>query len=96
MNGLVCCKRRITAMTAQQSQNLDATPAWISAVLWLGVSTVVISFLALIGVLVYYFAGATPATWLFWLALLAFPTGFIFMLIALIGNVFTRRRRQRA
>ncbi len=64
--------------------------------LWLGVSTVVISFLALIGVLVYYFAGATPATWLFWLALLAFPTGFIFMLIALIGNVFTRRRRQRA
>ena len=83
-------------MTAQQAQYLDATPAWISAVLWLGVSTVVISFLALIGVLVYYFAGATPATWLFWLALLAFPTGFIFMLIALIGNMFTRRRRQRA
>lgn len=65
-------------------------------VLWLGVSTVVISFLALIGVLVYYFMGVTPATWLFWLALFAFPTGFILLLVALIGNIFVRRKRQRA
>ena len=85
----------MTPMTRQDSQNLDATP-WIRLVLWLGVSTVVISFLALIGVLVYYFAGATPATWLFWLALFAFPTGFILLLIALIGNVFVRRKQQRA
>ena len=81
-------------MTTPKSPNLDATPAWISAILWLGVGIVIASFLALLGVLVYYFAGMTPATWLFWLALLAFPTGFIFMLIALVGNVFVRRKRQ--
>ncbi|HEY4536063.1 MAG TPA: hypothetical protein VIG71_08855 [Enteractinococcus sp.] len=81
-------------MTTPKSQNLDATPAWISAILWLGVGIVIASFLALIGVLVYYFAGVTPATWLFWLALLAFPTGFIFMLVALVGKVFVRRKRQ--
>ena len=83
-------------MTTQKSSNLDATPAWISAILWIGVAIVVASFLALIGVLVYYFVGMTPATWLFWLALLAFPTGFILMLVALVGNVFVRRKRQRA
>ena len=83
-------------MTTQKSQNLDATPAWIAAALWIGVAIVVVSFLALIGVLVYYFAGVTPATWLFWLALLAFPTGFILMLVALVGNVFLRRKRQHA
>lgn len=83
-------------MTTENSKNLDATPFWITTVLWLGVAIVVVSFLALIGVLVYYFAGVTPATWLFWLALLAFPTGFILLLIALIGNVFVRRARQRA
>ena len=85
----------MTPMTRQDSQNLDATPPWIRVVLWLGVSTVVISFLALIGVLVYYFMGVTPATWLFWLALFAFPTGFILLLVALIGNIFVRRKRQR-
>lgn len=92
----LCSKRRITPMTTPKSQNLDATPTWISAILWLGVAIVVISFLALIGVLVYYFTGTTPATWLFWLALLAFPTGFILMLVALVGNVYVRRKRQRA
>lgn|SRR5699024_7458130 len=92
----LCCKRRILHMTTQKSQNLDVPPAWISAVLWVGVAIVIASFLALIGVLVYYFAGVTPATWLFWLALLAFPTGFILMLIALVGNVFVRRKRQHA
>lgn len=91
----LCCKRRMTAMTAQQSQNLDATPAWITTVLWFGVSIVVISFLALIGVLVYYFVGVTPATWLFWLALFAFPTGFMLLLVALLGNILVRRKRQR-
>jgi FtsH-binding integral membrane protein len=83
-------------MTAQQPQDLDTTPTWISTVLWLGVSIVVISFLALIGVLVYYFAGVTPATWLFWLALFAFPTGFILLLVALLGNIWVRRKHQRA
>lgn len=83
-------------MTAQQSQDVDTTPTWISTVLWLGVSIVVISFLALIGVLVYYFAGVTPATWLFWLALFAFPTGFILLLVALLGNIWVRRKHQRA
>jgi len=83
-------------MTAQQSQDLDTTPTWISTVLWVGVSIVVISFLALIGVLVYYFAGVTPATWLFWLALFAFPTGFILLLVALVGNIWVRRKHQRA
>ncbi len=92
----LCCKRRMTPMTTQKSSNLDATPAWIAAVLWSGAAIVVVSFLALIGVLVYYFAGVTPATWLFWLALLAFPTGFILMLVALVGNVFVRRKRQQA
>ena len=91
----LCCKRRMTAMTAQKPQNLDATPAWITTILWLGVSIVVISFLALIGVLVYYFVGVTPATSLFWLALFAFPTGFILLLVALIGNILVRRKRQR-
>lgn len=86
----------MAAMTAQQSRNLDATPAWITALVWVGVAIVVVSFLALIGVLVYYFMGVTPATWLFWLALLAFPTGFIFLLIALLGNILVRRKRQRA
>lgn len=81
-------------MTTHESENIDATPVWISVVLWIGVATVVASFLALIGVLVYYFAGVTPATWLFWMALLAFPTGFIFLLIALVGNVIQRRTRQ--
>lgn len=83
-------------MTTQDHNNLDATPAWISAVLWIGVAIVVISFLALGGVLAYYFAGVTPAIWLFWLALLAFPTGFIFILVALVGNILVRRRRQRS
>ena len=83
-------------MTTQKSQILDVTPSWITAVLWIGVAIVVVSFLALIGVLVYYFTGVTPATWLFWLALLAFPTGFILMLVALVGNVFVRRKRQHA
>ncbi|HEY4558756.1 MAG TPA: hypothetical protein VIG82_11245 [Enteractinococcus sp.] len=83
-------------MTAQKSHDLDAMPAWITAVLWCGVGIVVISFLALIGVLVYYFVGVTPATWLFWLALFAFPTGFILLLVALVGNIFVRRKRQRA
>ena len=86
----------MTPMTAQHSRNLDATPAWISTLVWLGAAIVVISFLALIGVLIYYFVGVTPATWLFWLALLAFPTGFIFLLIALVGNILVRRKRQRA
>ena len=95
MSVYLCSKRRMTAMTAQKSQNLDAMPAWITTVLWLGVSIVVISFLALIGVLVYYFVGVTPATWLFWLALFAFPTGFILLLVALIGNILVRRKRQR-
>ena len=83
-------------MTTHATADLDTTPLWIRAVLWVGVASVVISFLALIGVLVYYFAGVTPATWLFWLALFAFPTGFILLLVALIGNVFVRRQRQRA
>ncbi len=86
----------MTPMTAQHSRDLDATPAWISILIWLGAAIVVVSFLALIGVLVYYFVGATPATWLFWLALLAFPTGFILLLIALLGNILVRRKRQRA
>lgn len=86
----------MTAMTAQDSQDLDTTPRWISAVLWTGLAIVVASFLALIGVLISYFAGITPATWLFWLSLLAFPTGFIFLLIALVGNVLIRRKRQHA
>lgn len=83
-------------MTTENHRNLDATPAWISAILWLGVSIVVVSFLALIAVLVFYFAAIAQPTWLFWLALLAFPTGFILMLVALIGNVFVRRSRQHA
>lgn len=83
-------------MTTENPRNLDATPAWISAALWLGVGIVVVSFLALLAVLVFYFATVTPPTWLFWLALLAFPTGFILMLVALLGNVFVRRARQHA
>lgn len=83
-------------MTTQESQNLDAMPAWITTVLWTGVSIVVVSFLALVGVLVYYFVGVTPATWLFWLALLAFPTGFLLILLALVGNIIIRRKRQHA
>lgn len=76
--------------------NLDATPAWITTILWAGVAIVVVSFLALIGVLSYYFAGVTPATWLFWIALLAFPTGFLVLLAALVGNIMIRRGRQRS
>ncbi|WP_022871537.1 hypothetical protein [Yaniella halotolerans] len=83
-------------MTTYDHKNLDVTPLWISTVLWLGVSIVVVSFLALVGVLIYYFAGVTPAIWLFWLALLAFPTGFILLLVALLGNIMVRRRRQRS
>lgn len=81
-------------MTTHEHKNLDTTPAWISTVLWLGVAIVVVSFLALVGVLVYYFAGVTPAIWLFWLALLAFPTGFLLILVALVGNILVRRKRQ--
>ncbi len=81
-------------MTPDEHKSLDAMPSWINAVLWSGVAIVVISFLAVVGVLVYYFTGATPTTWLFWLALLAFPTGFIFLLVALVGNVIVRRKRQ--
>lgn len=81
-------------MTTHDHTNLDVTPTWIATVLWLGVATVVVSFLALVGVLVYYFTGVTPAIWLFWLALLAFPTGFILILAALVGNIMVRRRRQ--
>lgn len=94
MGGLVCCKRRITRMSAQEHKSLDATPAWITTILWLGVGIVIVSFLALVGVLVSYFAGVTPAIWLFWLALLAFPTGFVLILLALVGNIVTRRKRQ--
>ena len=83
-------------MTTQENRNLDAMPAWITTVLWIGVSIVVISFLALIGVLAYYFAGVTPAIWLFWLALLAFPTGFLLLLVSLVGNILVRRKRQHA
>lgn len=96
MRVCLCCKRRMTTMTTQDSRNLDASPAWITTVLWAGAGIVVVSFLALIGVLVYYFAGVTPAVWLFWLALLAFPAGFILMLIALLGNILVRRKRQHA
>lgn len=81
-------------MTTHEHKSLDTTPAWISTVLWLGVAIVVVSFLALVGVLVYYFAGVTPAIWLFWLALLAFPTGFLLILVALVGNILVRRKRQ--
>lgn len=81
-------------MTTHEHKTLDTTPAWISTVLWLGVAIVVVSFLALVGVLVYYFAGVTPAIWLFWLALLAFPTGFLLILVALVGNILVRRKRQ--
>ncbi|GAA2044648.1 hypothetical protein GCM10009720_26950 [Yaniella flava] len=83
-------------MTTQENRNLDAMPTWITTVLWIGVSIVVISFLALIGVLAYYFAGVTPAIWLFWLALLAFPTGFLLLLVSLVGNILVRRKRQLA
>ena len=88
------CKRRMARMTTHEHKSLDTTPAWISTVLWLGVAIVVVSFLALVGVLVYYFAGVTPAIWLFWLALLAFPTGFLLILVALVGNILVRRKRQ--
>ena len=94
MSAILCCKRRMPRMTAYDPKNLDVMPIWISTVLWLGVATVVASFLALVGVLVYYFADVTPAIWLFWLALLAFPTGFILILTALVGNIVVRRRRQ--
>lgn len=83
-------------MTPAERKNLDATPSWINAALWSGLAIVVISFVAVIGVLIYYFAGATPATWLFWMALLAFPTGFVLILFALVGNVIVRRKRQRS
>lgn len=96
MSAFLCCKRRIPSMTTYDHKNLDVMPTWIATVLWLGVATVVVSFLALVGVLIYYFAGVTPAIWLFWLALFAFPTGFILLLIALVGNVMVRRRRQRS
>lgn len=83
-------------MTTYDHKNIDVTPTWIAAALWLGVAIVVVSFLALVGVLIYYFTGVTPAVWLFWLALLAFPTGFILILVALVGNIMVRRRRQRS
>jgi len=92
--GIMSCKRRMARMTTHEHKSLDTTPAWISTVLWLGVAIVVVSFLALVGVLVYYFAGVTPAIWLFWLALLAFPTGFLLILVALVGNILVRRKRQ--
>jgi len=81
-------------MTPDENKSLDAMPSWITAVLWSGVVIVVVSFLAVISVLGYYFADATPATWIFWLALLAFPTGFIFLLVALVSIVIVRRKRQ--
>jgi len=81
-------------MRPDEHKSLDAMPSWINVVLWSGVAIVVTSFLAVVGVLVYYFADATPTTWLFWLALLAFPTGFIFLLVALVGNVIVRRKQQ--
>lgn len=81
-------------MTAYEHKSLDTTPVWITTVLWTGVAIVIVSFLALVGVLAYYFAGVTPAIWLFWLALLAFPTGFLLILVALVGNILVRRKRQ--
>lgn len=80
-------------MMERQNEKSQTAPAWINAVMWVGLVTVILSFLALMAVLVSYFMEVTPITWLFWSALFAFPTGFIFLLIALVGNVFVRRQR---
>lgn len=74
--------------------NREIHPSF-TVLMWIGVVTVLGSFVSLVVVLGYYFAAATPPVFLFWVTLFAFPIGFIFILIYIIAAVFTRRRNNR-
>lgn len=63
-----------------------------TVLLWIGVATVISSFLVLVAVLVMYFMGFTPPAWTFAVTLFAFPVGFIFLLVYLVAAAFARRR----
>ncbi|TLP98274.1 hypothetical protein FEF26_05640 [Nesterenkonia salmonea] len=69
-----------------------STPGVLSrASLILGVIITGASFLSLITILGFYFAGTVPHSGLYWAALWGFPLGFVLMCVYLLINLGRRR-----
>ncbi|NDK32740.1 hypothetical protein [Nesterenkonia haasae] len=69
-----------------------STPSVLSrASLVLGVIISAASFIALIAILGFYFAGTVPHPGFYWAALWGFPIGFVLMCVYLLINLGRRR-----